>query len=464
MNARIDIEPGRPDASATSRVVLGGALAGAAAVLCVWLCVALRTDGPVDFSVYYLAGWFSGHGRDVYLVTREQWQAAAAQVDITHLTWPYRYSPHLAALMSLLAPLGPDRAMTAWGVASVAALVAGAAVVGSALGGGWRILLSLASLVAFGPVYHTLYDGQVNGFVFLALAVAFRGLARDRSLAAGAGVAVAAALKLTPLALVAYLAWRRRWKAFLVSLAVLAVLTVATLPVTGPGVYLTYLHRAYPLTDPAHVNPSGANQSATATLARLVLLSASKVPAEGVTAGVRSAAQVFGAALFVLTALATWPRRGPASPPAPGATLAAARATGGRSSESSLRDDDLLGFGAVVAATLVVGPFTWYHQFVLLLIPLLTLACRWVSARRWGLVAVLAVLIVAIDANELLWTRLHGVVIESGGYRALSMPFVAALVVWAAAAGALVVSRWRSLAGQSATRRERRGRRRGLPV
>jgi hypothetical protein len=100
--------------------------------------------------------------------------------------------------------------------------------------------------------------------------------------------------------------------------------------------------------------------------------------------------------------------------------------------------EELLGFGLVVATSLVIGPFTWYHQFVWLLIPLLTLACWWVSARRWWLVVLLAALVVAIDANELLWAGLHHAVIASGLYRALSTPFVATMIVWALAAGALL--------------------------
>lgn len=61
-------------------------------------------------------------------------------------------------------------------------------------------------------MYHTLIDGQVNGLVFLSLAVAFLGVSRGCDLPAGAGIAVAAALKLTPVALLVYLAWRRRWR------------------------------------------------------------------------------------------------------------------------------------------------------------------------------------------------------------------------------------------------------------
>ena len=107
--------------------------------------------------------------------------------------------------------------MITWVVADAAALMAGAVLVGLALGGGRRVALAVATLALFGPAYHTIFDGQVNGLAFLGLAVAFWGLARGRDGVAGAGVAAAAALKLTPLALLAYFAWRRRWRAVAVA-------------------------------------------------------------------------------------------------------------------------------------------------------------------------------------------------------------------------------------------------------
>jgi Glycosyltransferase family 87 len=411
---------GRPRAVAVT------ALLATCLVFGVWLAFAAQTNSPVDFYVYYTAGALARSDRSFYAISIPEWVKVARELGVTHITWPYRYPPYTAALASLLVPLGPFRAMVVWGVANAVALVAGAVVLGIALGGRWRLPLAVAVLVFFGPAYHTLFDGQVNGLVFFSLAVAFWGLARGRDLPLGVGIAFAAALKLTPVALLAYLAWRRRWRALLVAIAALAALTAATLPVTGPSDYVQYVHRAYALTDPLHVNPSGANQSATGALGRLLLPSATKVDSGSATRTVQLLAQVFAAALLAATAFVTWPRR---------------RTDDGRPAQRAARDGELLGFGMVVAATLVIGSFTWYHQFTWLLIPLLLVACRLIVARRWWLVAALGVLILGIDANELLWTRLHQTVIESGVYRGLSLPFVAAIVVWTSAAAMIAAGR-----------------------
>ena len=74
----------------------------------------------------------------------------------------------------------------------------------------------------------------------------------------------------------------------------------------------------------------------------------------------------------------------------------------------------------------------------------------------------LVVIVVGIDASELLWTRLYHLVIESGLYRGLSLPFAAAIVVWAAAAAMIVIGHRAAvgtrLAGQpGVTSRDRRG-------
>jgi len=94
-------------------------------------------------------------------------------------------------------------------------LIGGALLLGRTLGGGWRTPVSLLTLLVFMPAYHTLQVGQVNAFVFAALAVALWGLVRHRDWALGIGVAVGAALKITPLALLVYLLWQQRWRAAL---------------------------------------------------------------------------------------------------------------------------------------------------------------------------------------------------------------------------------------------------------
>jgi hypothetical protein len=407
------------------RVVSWSAFLAVVLVFGAWLVIGAQRNSPVDFYVYYTAGALARAGRSFYAITTPGWIHTAHALGVRHITWPYRYPPYTAALVSLLVPLGLHWAMVVWGSANAVAMAGGAVVLGVALGSRWRVPLALAVLLVFGPAYHTLYDGQVNGLVFLSLAVAFWGLARGRDLPAGAGIAFAAALKLTPVALLAYLAWRRRWRALLLAVLIVAALTALTLPVTGAAAWGQYLGRAYVLTDPQHVNPSGANQSATGVLGRLLLPSVVKTGLASSTHTVQSLARVFAALLVAATVIATRPRR---------------RAGAEGPARRAATDDELLGFGMVVAATLVIGSFTWYHQFTWLLIPLLLVACRFIVARRWWLVAALGLVVLGIDANELLWTRLHHLVIESGYYRALSLPFAAALLVWAAAA-AMIVSR-----------------------
>jgi hypothetical protein len=413
------------------RVATIAAAAAAAAMVGLWVAYTIRADGPVDFYVYYMAGALVRAGHSVYTISRPAWDALAGHLNVAHYTWPYRYPPYTAALTGFLTHLSPRAAMAVWVLGDAACLLAGAWLLGLALGGGWRVPLALAALVSFGPTYHTLYDGQVNGYAFFGLAVAFWGLASGRDWATGAGLAVATALKLTPLALIVYLAWRRRWRATLAALAVLGAITLVVLPLTGGTMFVQYAQRAYALTDAQNVNPSAANQTATGVVARLLLPSAKTIPAAQAPPSIRSIAQAFAAVLALVTTAVAWPRKASVGPP--GDTGAA-----GRRPRAAGRQQDLLGFGMVIAATLVIGPFTWYHQFVWLLIPLLFIAERLIVAHRWKLLAALGILVLGVDANQLIWTVLRRFTISSGLYRGLSLPFVAVLVVWATTAALLV--------------------------
>lgn len=402
-----------------------------------WLAYSIETNSPADFSVYYMAGALARHGRSYYDITHLAWNQWATTLGVTHYTWPYRYPPYAAALVRLMTPLGLQDAMIVWVVANAVSLIAGAWLMGATLGRTWRLPLALATLAVFGPAYHTLYDGQINGLVFLALAVGFWGLARGRDVPAGAGVAAAAVLKLTPAALIVYFAWRRRWRALFAALATVVLLTLVSLPLTGINAFVQYSHRAYALTDPQHVNPSGANQTATGALARLLLPTAVKTTAARAPHAIRLLANLFTVALLAATAVLLWPRRSPpadqGSPRAVTPTRAGAGAgsdvTRGTRGPASL--EELLGYGMIIAASLIIGPFTWYHQFVWLLLPLLMIADRWFVNRRRVPLLLLALLVLGVDANELLWTKLHHTMITSGLYRALSVPFVAALLAWA---------------------------------
>lgn len=393
-------------------------------VLAAWLAFIIVTNSPSDFYVYYMAGVLLHRGQSPYVISLTAWRTLARELHISHFSWPYRYPPFTAALGRLLSPLGPHAAMIVWEAANALGFVAGAWLVGLALGGGWRLVLALATTFCCGPVYHTLLDGQVNGLVFVCLAWAFWGVRRRRAAGGGVGVATAAALKLTPIALVAYLFWRRNWRAALASLAALAALLVLFVPLVSLHSFGDYVAHAYQLTDPQRINLSPQNQSLTAVAGRL-LLRHTTWATTGRAATVHIIALVFAAALALATAVILWPphraaRAGPAA-----------------------AETEALGFGMVIAATLVVGPFTYYHQFAWLLIPLLVIADRLISARRWLALALLGLLLLAVDANELVWKLFQVALLDSGVWRVLSLPFLLAMVIWVTSAVMVVRSRQR---------------------
>lgn len=455
---------------------------GLLAIAVVLVVVALTTtvaiviyrNSPLDFYVYYIAGALAAHGHSAYVVTGAAWDNTARVLGITHYTSPYRYPPYTAAAVRLLVPLGPFRAMVVWEVISAAALFAGAWLLGKALGGGIKIPLTLLVLVFFVPIYNMLADGQVDGLVFFFLALAFWGLVRKHDLALGSGVAVGAALKLVPVILIGYLVWRRRWRAALIAVAVLAGLTLLSWPLTGLGTFGDYVQHAFALTASQQIALSPQNQTAQGVAGRLLLKSATWSWTTWANTGrvrlVRTLANVFAVVLVVATAVLLWPRRWwrgrwLAAIGARVRALVGARHSAAGESASALSlaganagaGEDELGFGMVIAASLVIGPFTFYHEFVWLLILLLIIGNRLLVGRRWRLLTLVGVLILAIDLNELVWVGAlwaglfnnfwewpYHMLASVGLWRILSLPFAATLVAWSMAFAMVIADRRRA--------------------
>jgi len=396
------------------------AMAAAAVSLTVGVWVTVRTDAPLDFSVYYMAADLVDRGRSPYAVDRDDWDRLAESLGIERYAWPYRYSPHTAALVTVLLPLGAHDAMIVWTIVNALAFLGGALLTGAALGGRRGQMLALWALACFGPVYNSYGDGQVEGIAFLGLAAAFWGLARNRSLATGAGIAVAAVLKLVPVVLVGYLLWRRRWRQAATAIVAMAALTAVCLPVADAKLLGEWADDALRLTAPGRINVNPPNQTATGVVGRLLLDRTSY--GDGAREDtVRGIALAFAVVLFGLTGFATWPRRRgpsrlarPARPPDPTAVR-----------------DDLIGFGMVLAASCVVGPFTYYHQFSWLLIPVVLLLVAAVDEGRGWVVAAMFGAILLVDLDYVLWVSARDWVLETDVWRALSVPFLFALAVWA---------------------------------
>lgn len=92
---------------------------------------------------------------------------------------------------------------------------------------------------------------------------------------------------------------------------------------------------------------------------------------------------------------------------------------------------------------MVATPFTYYHQYVLLLIPLLVVGAQVVARRRWWLLGLVAVLGVGVDANQVVWVLARRYVLDHGLWRLFSLPFVLAMVLLACCGLELWRIRWR---------------------
>ena len=277
---------------------------------------------------------------DAYLAAAERVAAGGTPYQPETLNGPYQpgpaglylYPPPFAVLMVPAAALPAGLAVSIWVVLHIAALIVAAAVMPVAA---W-IRAAAFAVAAFSlPTLLDLNRGNVSTFVLLASAVAWRWQGRPTGSAG-----LAASLLVRPTQAVVLLAWlvRRRWRDIALTLVILAVVALATLPWVGIGSYVefaTVLRNAGSFTGiPRNVDLA----SATAML--------------GFGAPLPQLAFVAGAAVAVAC------------------LLLAAR----RDAETSL----VTAFGAA----LLLSPLLWAHYLVELLIPAAFLASR---GRPWAL-------------------------------------------------------------------------------
>jgi hypothetical protein len=365
-----------------------------------WIVFAVATDQPLDFNVYYLAAETYARGDDPYAISdaypSPTWDAIAADVGITHFAKPYRYPPHTAVLVMLLRPLGPVAAAVVWDSVNAAAMIFAAWLLGRVLGGGWWTPVSLAGLLLFGPAYDTLMMGQINGLLLMSLVAALWLLQRGRGESAGISLAIGGALKLVPIVLVPYLLLRRRWRLGIGWLVAFAALILICIPFVGWGGVWAYVDHAIALTRPNSMFTGQMNQTLSGVFGRAL--------ADPDLA--RLLARVVGLVLLVVTVLFCWPR--------------------GHAVRWLL-----LEFAVVVAVLGLVFPFTWYHQLVVLLIPLLVLAQELLRLGRRRILLLLVLLYALTSLHFAVWSSVAPLHYRGWGNTGLAVfPFLLGLCLW----------------------------------
>jgi hypothetical protein len=246
----------------------------------------------------------------------------------------------------------------------------------------------------------------------LALCLTPEGSVKGRDALAGGCLALAAAIKLTPIVLIVWLAWAGRRRVAAWGLAWLGALTALGVVVAGWSNHMLYLRGFLPSL--SRGASTYANQSVNGFLNRLLtdrsvaVFDFSDEPSL-VRWGTRLAAVALLGAAFWLTR-----SRGPLDA-ASGRALAP-------------------GYGLIVLSMLLTAPISWEHHYILALLPLAILIGRCAEGGEVAGVALLAVAYVAmaVDAFELFRKDL-----PIGSRFALSYVLYGGALLWLANALAL---------------------------
>jgi hypothetical protein len=205
-----------------------GALLAEVGVL-VWFALSFKA---IDFVVYRWGGHAVAHGTQLYLGSSGP----------NYFTYP----PLAAALFAPIALLPSALAQVLWELASVAALaVAACATLKLARWRPARVEIAAVTAVSLllEPVYHTLFNGQINLILMAIVAVDVWSVSEGRR-GGGVGVGIAAALKLTPgIFIVLFLLARRTRAAVTAAVTFLACGLIGYL--VAPGASRLYWTRYF---------------------------------------------------------------------------------------------------------------------------------------------------------------------------------------------------------------------------
>ncbi len=158
--------------------------------------------------------------------------------------FPYVYPLFLALIIAPLAILPCTVTTLIWALVGLAALVGTLAIIRHHAPARLPVALLLGlCLVYFDVIQNNVVNGQVNFLVLYLCVLGFQFSRKDRDAPAALAIGAAAAIKLTPLIMLCYLAARRRWLAL--GGTVLVFLLLCLLPGVVPGVDLGGLYGEY---------------------------------------------------------------------------------------------------------------------------------------------------------------------------------------------------------------------------
>jgi hypothetical protein len=208
-----------------------------------------------DFTGPYEAAYALAHRLPVQVYDVPQLTVFSHQV--LHLPAPsdFRWTPQTAALLTPLGLLPYPTAHLLWLLICQITLLMSFWLLARCLSSTIRtapshlawlrspqaVFLFLSCAAAWSePITGGLRMGQSTPFLLLGCALLLYGEVFERPLLAGCGLGLAILVKLFPAVLLVYYLWRGRYRLLLGALALLVLLTVLTLPITGLEMYRAF--------------------------------------------------------------------------------------------------------------------------------------------------------------------------------------------------------------------------------
>ncbi len=339
--------------------------------------------GGIDFKAYYIAADMLRQGRDFYDVEQQSQEVLARGLPLNESF--YIYPPLLAILFVPLTILPMDTAALVWFFLNMILYGASLLVLWKALGLGrlsrnLPLLWTLAFL--FPPALYTIYKGQVNILLLLLLALTYWLHSMGSQRLAGVALGVATMVKIIPVFLLPYFAWRRQYTVCLATIATIALIGIVGILVVGLGPHLTYVSSVLPSLAEPRPNPS--NQSLGGFFSLLLIDNPYSDNLAHDEALWKAAVVASSALLVVAVIFALWHCR-----------------------SSTISVD--LEFSFVIATLPLLANIAWVDLFVLLVFPYAVLykrALQGMMSRRWMLLAVLSMLFMSSPRLQDLFTNL----------------------------------------------------------
>lgn len=383
-----------------------------------WATAVVVDNKGTDFYLYYLAAKGLQQGQDIYNLDTRGWQKLAADAGVPHYAPPYRYPPLTALVVEPFTVLSPRYAFAVWSAMNVLVLVLAVLLLSRLASDRWVSPLIFIGAAIYVPVLATIYAGQINLLVLLAVSAYALWFAREHKIGAGLALAMGTMLKPIPITLGLHALWRLQSQVVASVLIGLLLFALLTLPVVGTVSYESYLHNSLHLAGlgkaalPTTYPP---NQGLSGFFGRVLTSNSYGSSLTDNPALAHTLTLITSLALVVVTAMLCWPRR---------------------SLEKTLFLSEV---GLVVVATHLVAPISWYHHMALAFI---ALVAAWVALPRERLLnpmrTVLLASYVLIELQGLLWHRMigHTVFLSLGTY--------ALLLLWMVLAWEVIHYKWLS--------------------